>query len=250
MICHFLCFCMMILAQTPKVKISVLDPGGEDIVDRVEPEFPLARQELTELYLDASDCSVSDAPVKEKSSVSYCGWDEKSVVKFNYTFDNESEIVGYMNLKLWVESDGYNDMDLFVKISKVGPDKEYRYHDPVPSGYYTSNYSGPKGRHRVSLRKLDPEKSTINEPYHLFDESRKLLPHEIVPVEISIWPTALRFHAGETMEIAVSGFAYGAVSPHVIGKMKMGTDNNGNHVIHSGGKYDSKLVVPFIPLKQ
>lgn len=234
--------------KTPKIKISVLDPEGTDTVDRVEKEFPLAHQELKELYLDASDCSVSNAPVKDEASVSYSAWDEKSVVKFNHTFDKESEIVGYMNLKLWVESEGYNDMDLFVKISKVGPDGEYLYHYPVPIEEYKAPYSGPKGRLRVSLRKLDPEKSTLNEPYHTFDESQKLLPHDIVPVEISIWPTGMRFHPGEIIEIAVAGFPYGVPMPHGVGMVKMAIDNNGNHIIHTGGQYDSKLIVPFIPL--
>jgi len=44
-----------------------------------------------------------------------------------------------------------------------------------------ADYSGPKARQRVSLHKLDPDKSTLNEPYHTFDESQKLLPNEIVP---------------------------------------------------------------------
>jgi predicted acyl esterase len=234
--------------KTPKIKVSVLDPGGTDIVERVENEFPLARQELTELYLDASDLSVHETPVKKESSLSYSGWDEKSVVKFSHTFDKESEIVGYMNLKLWVESFGYNDMDIFVKVSKVGTDGEYKYHYPVPPEEYDASYSGPKGRQRVSLRKLDSAKSTVNEPYHTFDETQKLLPHEIVPVEINIWPTALRFHPGETIEIAIAGFPYGVPMPHGVGMVKQDRDNNGNHIVHTGGQYDSKLIVPFIPI--
>jgi len=238
--------------ETPRVRMSVLDPGGEDIVERIEEDFPLARQELKDLYLNASDCSVNDEPADKEASVSNCAWDEKNVVKFNYTFAKESEIVGYMNLKLWVESDGYNDMDLFIKLSKVGADGEYLYHEPLPPGPFRGpvpDYSGPKARQRVSLRKLDPEKSTVNEPYHPFNESQKLSPHEIVPVEISIWPTGMRFHPGETLEIAVAGFTYEAASPHGVDKMKFGYDNNGHHVIHTGGQYDSKLIVPFIPVE-
>jgi predicted acyl esterase len=235
---------------TPKIRVSVLDPGGNDIVERAEESFPLARQELKEFYLDAADCSLDDCPVAKEASVSYCAWDEKSVVKFRHTFTEESEIVGYMNLKLWVESDGYNDLDLFIKVSKVGADGWYRYHQPIALGPARSQgYSGPTARQRVSLRKLDSEKSTVNEPYYPFNESQKLLPHEVVPVEIGLWPTGMRFHPGEILEIAVAGFRYEAADEHGPGMMKFGSDNNGNHVIHTGGKYDSKLIVPFIPVE-
>jgi len=58
----------------------------------------------------------------------------------------------------------------------------------------------------------------------------------------------MRLYPGETMEIAVAGFAYGVPMPHGVGMVKMAIDNNGNHIIHTGGQYDSKLIVPFIPV--
>lgn len=57
-------------------------------------------------------------------------------------------------------------------------------------------YSGPTGRQRVSLRNLDPEKSAPNEPYHTFDQVQKLRPHEIVPVEIGLFPHRSAFSQG------------------------------------------------------
>ena len=239
--------------ETPRIRVSVLDPGqGNDIVERVEDSFPLARQELKSMYLDTENmCLTFDKPATE-STYSYSGWDEKSMATFRYTFDKETEIVGYMNLKLWVESFGYNDLDLFVKVRKYDKDGNEALHYAAVGNkkFAECIYSGPTSRQRVSLRKLDPAKSTVNEPYHTFDEVQKLLPGEIVPVEIGLFPTGLRFHAGETLEVAIAGYSFfNLPSSHGAALQKMGVDNNGMHIIHAGGAYDSKLIVPFIPVE-
>ena len=40
---------------TPYVRVSVLDPGGEDLVDRPEKDFPLPQQKLKTYYLHTED---------------------------------------------------------------------------------------------------------------------------------------------------------------------------------------------------
>ncbi len=40
--------------DTPRVRVSVLNPGGEDVVDRVEDAFPPSRARSVPLYLDAA----------------------------------------------------------------------------------------------------------------------------------------------------------------------------------------------------
>lgn len=47
--------------QTPRVRLSILDPGGEDTVDQAENEWPLARTQYTKLYLDAGDMTMKDS---------------------------------------------------------------------------------------------------------------------------------------------------------------------------------------------
>jgi len=233
--------------KTPRVRVSVLDPGGTPNIERIEQDFPLPRQELKPLYLNAGDMSLSFSPVKTETNISYCGWNNKGIARFTYTFDRDTEIIGYCNVRLWVESDGYNDMDLFVKIAKLDANGNHLYTFPIADSTM-SQYSGPVGRMRVSMRKIDPERSTENEPYYPYNEMQKLQPYEIVPVEILLTPTGLRFHKGEKLEFAVSGFRYDVSDEHP-GKMKFGIDNNGNHIIHTGGSYDSRLILPFIPIE-
>ncbi|MDR1766593.1 MAG: CocE/NonD family hydrolase [Lachnospiraceae bacterium] len=257
--------------STPKIRLSVLDPGGVDETNRVVESFPLPDQQLKELYLDASDMGLAWEKPQSEGSVSYCSCDNKGMVKFTHTFEEETEIIGYISAKLWVEAEGHNDLDLLVKVSKVDKDGNYLWHYPLPGNHsYIKGvgYSGPFGLQRASLRKLDPEKSTPNEPYHTFDTVEKLMPHEIVPVEVAIYPTSLRFHKGEKLEFSVAGYLYFPFPrcEHPVDLNHDGNlmftckpmnkpftrtliDNNGNHIIYTGGKYDSKLIIPVIPMK-
>jgi predicted acyl esterase len=41
--------------STPRVRLSVIDPGGTDVVDQAETEFPLSRTTFQALYLDGDN---------------------------------------------------------------------------------------------------------------------------------------------------------------------------------------------------
>ncbi len=99
-------------------------------------------------------------------------------------------------------------------------------------------------RLRVSLRKLDAQKSTPLQPCHTFDESQPLRPGEIVPVEIQIWPTGMLFHPGQQLQLVIAGYDYTVSNPG--DRPATNPSNKGIHIIHAGGKYDSYLLVPMI----
>ncbi len=61
-------------------------------------------------------------------------------------------------------------------------------------------------------------------------------------------PTSLLFHAGESIEVAISGMPY-MVQQSEFSDLKLETINKGNHILHCGGKYDSHILLPFIPEK-
>lgn len=106
-------------------------------------------------------------------------------------------------------------------------------------------YSGPFGKQKASLRKLDDEKSTPYLPIHAFDEFQYLKPGEIVPVEISLWPCGMRYRVGEQFRVIVA--SYNIKGQHLPYHDKVKLNNKGYHIIHTGGKYDSHLLVPVIP---
>jgi predicted acyl esterase len=105
-------------------------------------------------------------------------------------------------------------------------------------------HPGAWGKMRVSHRELDPKLSTAFQPVQAHRREEKLKPGEIVPVDIEIWPHSRIWHKGQQIRVLVSGhyIREGWFEPFF-----WDTNNKGNHVIHSGGKYDSYLQIPVIP---
>ena len=249
--------------QTPRVRLSVLDPGGTDLVGRVENEFPMARTQYQKLFLDANSGKLSPDPLTQEAVAQYRADDDKGQATFTIKFDKDTELIGYMKLCLWVEATDTNDMDLFVFIQKLNKKGKRLGHMIItpPNRLLTLFlrlmfslgqkkvqaifYSGPNGRLRVSHRQLDTARSTPSEPYLTHTIEELLSPGEIVPVEIPIWPTGMRWRAGEQLYVVVAG--YNQATSAMAGLPKMITRNKGEHIIHTGGKYDSHLLVPMIP---
>lgn len=262
--------------QTPRVRLSVLNPGGTDIVGRAEEDFPLARTRYRKLYLSAADSSLL-ATLPEQQAVSeYQSDSARHEVTYRYRMEQPTEITGYMKLHLWVSAPDHDDMDLAVRVEKLSRDGQ-----PLPDR--TGNLIAATGLMRVSMRQLDETRSTEAEPYYTFTTEQKLKPGEIVPVEIEIWPMGLYFDEGEILQLTVGAYQpanaaipFGSASISVprdgftympgqpVEMMTVGgnatqcadpaevvvspaTHNAGRHRIYTGGEYDSYLYVPVIP---
>ena len=90
--------------QKPKVRLSVLNPGGKNIVNRVENEFPLARTKYTKLYLSAADSSLSTSLPQKETISSYQSESRQPKVTYRFRMTKSTEITGYMKLHLWVSA--------------------------------------------------------------------------------------------------------------------------------------------------
>lgn len=262
--------------QTPRVRLSVLNPGGTDIVGRAEEDFPLARTRYRKLYLSAADSSLL-ATLPEQQAVSeYQSDSARHEVTYRYRMEQPTGITGYMKLHLWVSAPDHDDMDLAVRVEKLSRDGQ-----PLPDR--TGNLIAATGLMRVSMRQLDETRSTEAEPYYTFTTEQKLKPGEIVPVEIEIWPMGLYFDEGEILQLTVGAYRpanaaipFGSASISVprdgftympgqpVDMITVGgnatqcadpaevvvspaTHNAGRHRIYTGGEYDSYLYVPVIP---
>jgi len=226
--------------NTPRVRLSILDPGGIDEVNRPEREWPLARTRYEKLYLDASTNSLSPRPVTNESAVRYKSDDNQSEVTFTIEFKGDAEYTGYVSLHLWIETDTADDADIFVLLQKLNSDDK-----PVSGGF---GFIGPDGRLRASHSRLDTSRSTPWLPYHPHDREEFLKPGKVVPLDIEIRPMGMRWHSGEKLQLIVAGY-------NVLSRFRKGmpggmnlpgpiTRNNGYHIIHSGGGYDSYLLMP------
>jgi uncharacterized protein len=102
---------------------------------------------------------------------------------------------------------------------------------------------------RASHRELDEEKSTPWQPVLKHARELKIPPGEIVSVDIEILPTSVLFEKGERLRLIVQGsdIYFFPSEWHTDGHLD--TVNKGNHIIHTGGKYESFLLAPVIPAR-
>jgi len=228
----------------PKVRIEVRERHGA-AEERAENEWPLARTEYRRLALDAASGTMDDgAPVESEARYPA----SEGSICFDHLFVKATEITGYASVKLWVEADGSDDMDLFVALQKIDATGE-----PVGFTFYAFYENGPValGWLRASHRALDPACSRPERPVHPHTKEDRLAPGECVPVEIEIWPFSVRFAAGETLRLIVAGSDIyrkeeGAMLPFPLHQQ---TRNAGTHIIRTGGSNDSAILLPIVPPK-
>lgn len=226
--------------STPKVRIEVEDALEFNYqTNREEAAFPIKRTEYKKLYLDANDNSMSYEPIQNCNKIIYDA--NEGVVNFDYKFTEDTEITGYMKLNLFVEAQGHDDMDMFFNIQKLSTIGEW-----LPVSVLGEPHPGTWGKMRVSHRALDPKKSKSFQPVQSHLKEEKLKPNEIVSVEVEIVPSSRFWHKGQSIRVQIAGnyIREGWFEP-----LSWDTDNKGNHVIHTGGEYNSYLQIPVIPPK-
>jgi uncharacterized protein len=224
----------------PKVRLEVRERFYEGEI-RDEPEWPLTRTRYEKLNLDAASKNMVGSSVAKPSELRY---ETDGRAEFVYRFAATTELIGPMKLKLWVEAQGADDMDLFVGVQKLDAGGGL-----VPFSFLNALEDGPValGWLRVSHRELDETRSTPGQPWHLHRREQRLEPGQIVPVEIEIWPSGTRFGAGEQLRVLVQATDIQQYPPGVVSMAHSVTRNVGTHVIHTGGMYDSHLLVPVVP---
>jgi hypothetical protein len=241
---HFLRSPGTVVPAWPTVLVEVRERANVGEM-RAEREYPLARTQFRKLYLDAAKGALTDAPAPAASEVRYAPMSDDGRAVFDYVFAEETEITGHAKLRLWVEAVGASDMDLFVALQKLDRDGHY-----VGFVFYATleNGAAALGWLRVSHRETDPVRSRPEQPFHTHEQELPLRAGERVPVEIEIWPSSTLFRAGERLRVVVQGQDVMREGlPGAPFARHENLRNQGTHVIHTGGQYDSHLLVPIIP---
>jgi predicted acyl esterase len=233
------------IEREPPVKLAIRR-GGDDYFWRYENEWPIARTQWTPCYLDAHDLTLSPNASRQSATTAYsqetAARDDTARVVFRTApFERQTEFTGPAKLKLWISST-VDDADLFVILRKLDSSgQEVRF--PAQNG---PSIPAGVGWLRVSHRKLDAERSTPYRPYHTHDEMQKLVPGEIAPVEVEIWPTSVVFAPGEQLVLEVASRDDPGLDPflhnHPVDRVQ-----SGSVTVHTGGEYDSHLFLPLIP---
>lgn len=236
----------------PHVLVEVRERGGVVAALRAENEWPIARTQYTRLYLNAANGALQRAPVARTAAISYgavvAELAQAECAAFAIAFDRDTELTGYMKLRVFMSCTEGDDMDVFVGLHKLDADGAL-----VPFAYYAQFDDGPValGWLRASQREFDPQKSTEWQPVHSHTRVQKIAAGEIVPLDIEIWPSGTRFKAGETLRLTVQG---ADINRYPKDKVPVyfrheASVNRGRHVVHAGGEHESYLLVPVIPAK-
>lgn len=269
---------------TPRVRLSILNPGHKDVINRPEPAFPLARQQSVKMHLDPERSKLTwDAPVQKTGTADFPGTGAlqvhptdgltatEGIALFDHTFTKRTELTGFFSLHLFVSSlTEAEDIDVFANISKHAASGEkldtccvdvgfmlddpagerekalvlHKSGDPSVEVYFAE---GPNGRLRVSHRELDQEITTPHWPRYTHKNYQPLKPGEIVEIMIELWPCGMTWEEGETLRLKLGG--YNLVPEHLPFLPPCPTLNKeGSKTrVHAGGDHDSYLLVPFIP---
>ena len=228
---------------TPKVRIDIMDAYAYDYKSKyVEHEFPLARTAYRKLYLDAASGSMSENPINTHSEVSYNP--DTEVTTFDICFNEDTILIGYFSLHLFVECRGYHNMDLFTWIKKLNSKKEF-----IPVNCMGEPYRGAPGYCRCTHRELDPKWSTDFQPVQAHRKEEPMEDGHIYEVDIEFYPHSRIWHKGEYLRLEIAG-RFIQTEWYSDGLTFFNTDNGtGTHVIHTGGDYQSYLQIPYIPPK-
>ena len=223
---------------TPRVRLEVQDAYDYDFqINRPEKEWPIARTQYKKLYLDAATQALSYDKFNKESKVSYDA--ESGITTFDVKFEEDTEITGYMKLHAFVEAIGNDDMDLFINIQKLDEQGNW-----LPVYVLGEPHPGAWGKMRVSARTLDPKLSTDYRPIQAHNDLQKLKPGEIVPIDVEFYPTSRLWHKGQQLRIQIAGHY---IREGLFERLEWDTINKGQHVIHTGGQYESYLQIPVIP---
>jgi len=226
----------------PPVRIEIRERYYEG-VERAEREWPLARTEYRRFPLDASRGELAaEAPAAE-AVVDYDPNSDEGRAVFDFTFAARTEVTGHAKLRLWVETDQGDDMDIFVALQKLdshGRQVTFPYWSMMEDGQVALGWL------RASHRELDAERSTPWQPRLRHERQLPLRAGEPEAVDIEIWPSSTLFEAGETLRLVIQGqdlhdYDIGPAQAHEA------SVNRGLHRIWSGGAFDSHLLLPIIP---
>ncbi len=240
--------------REPRVLLHVRNLNG--FVERAENEWPLARTQWTEAYLNASDKSISWSSRDEEEKIKFEALGD-GVTFTSLPLEKQTEFTGPLAAKLYVSS-STTDADLFLTFRAFSPNgKEVDFqgtldpHTPLAQGWL-----------RASHRKIDLRLSKPYRPYHPHDELQPLEPGLAYELDVEIWPTCVVLPPGYRIALTVQGhdFARGEAGVFLGISLRgsgpfLHTDHEdrptdvfgGETTIYTGGTKRSFLLLPVMP---
>ncbi len=156
---------------------------GERFTERPERDWPLPGTAWTRYHLDPASHVLSREEPDAGTPVSFAALGD-GVTFLSAPFERETEFTGPITARLNISSTT-SDADLFLVVKLYAPDlKEITFRDALDA-----NTPIAQCWLQASHRRLDPERSLPFRPWHAHAEREPLVPGEIYPVDVEIWPT-------------------------------------------------------------
>jgi hypothetical protein len=145
--------------------------------------------------------------------------------------DEDIEVTGPIVLKLWLSSTA-DDTDIIAKFYEIPASYKGGPLPPLTRGWL-----------KASHRAIDPSRSKPYRPFHPHDRREKLIPGEIYPVEVEVWPVSQRLKRGSRIRLDLANGdspVFDMPFNHHYG-LKMGTD-----WYYHDKEHPSQLLLPIV----
>ena len=226
-------------AELPPVRLEVRESRDVIADVRAESAWPLPATQWTALHL--TDTGLSAEPSTKDGSISFDT--HRSGARFGWIVPRDTELTGPMALRLFVEMDGRDDVDLYVGVEK------WRGSEYVPfeGSYGFGRDRVATGWMRASMRALDPEASEPYDPVPTYARRDALRAGQIVQVDIPLGPSATLFRAGEQLRVVVAGRWLWPRNP-LTGQFPAAYERGprGISTLHWGPDHVARLLVPVV----
>ncbi|KAJ5377413.1 uncharacterized protein N7496_004822 [Penicillium cataractarum] len=229
---------------------------------RTEKEWPIARTQYTRFYLtgDRTLTEAKPAFTGYNGKLSYRALgtlENQQLIQFvTEPFKEEREITGHivahLNISMTPDpqfSSFANDIDIFITLRYISPEGVEVFYtgtagDPVPLC---------KGWLRVSLRKINTEhpnnRHWLPHRDYFSTDVQPVIPGEIYPVDVEIWPTNVVVEKGSKIVLEVSSgdtqgcglFKHNSTSDRCPNKFQ------GQNNLHFGVGLDNYVTLPIVP---
>lgn len=243
--------------DTPHVRYSLLDMEGGDQLNIPADEFGYGNNiKYTKFYLDGKFRRLNKKASTEEVIAKYDTQGLPGRISFMTTFDEDTNLVGYPKLHLYVEVEETDDADIFVWMQKLDrngnmiseitiPNHNAVIRDFTDDGASITHYKGSWGKLRLSMRHLDVQESTNEVPAYSFDRVEKLEKNQVVEADIVMSPIGLKFYKDESIRVVISPKEeYG--NGMMPGTPGCTPTNKGWQIIHTGGDKASYIQLPVL----
>ena len=234
------------LDHWPQVRAEVRESYNQG-QDRLFQEWPIEGTRYESLYLNGASGSLDTSAPAEEATLEYYGLGDPFATErlvFEHRFDEATDIIGHSQATLYMSAPSADDMDVFVGIFKRNTSGVI-----VPFAYYAQFEDGPValGWLRASHREIDPTQSTSFLPVLAHQRSLPLEKDKPTRLTIEILPSGTRFESGESLVLVVQGTDIKRYPKPLVYSRHQSDTNRGTQLLHTGGRYPSRIVIPVVP---